>query len=223
RNVGEWFVRYVREVPGIGTQMVAATDNVLAAVREPGVAGVILSGSPRDAWAVDPVNDRLAEMIRECERRRIPFLGVCYGHQLLGRVLGAEVGREPAGLELGNAVVTLTEAGQRSALFAGLPKELEVLQSHQDAVLTLPAGAELLAEGNHTRVQAMRFGEWLWGVQFHPEQDPDILRFIWEPRRETWRDRCRFDLDQRLAELRPTPVAPQVLRNFANMCRRTAR
>lgn len=220
RNVGEWFVRHLRDLPGIGTRVVSATDDVLSAVCERDVAGVILSGSPRDAWAADPVNDRLGEMIRACERRRTPFLGVCYGHQLLGRVLGADVGREPAGLELGNSVVRLTEAGMKSELFAGLPCELEVLQSHQDAVRTLPAGAELLAVGNHTTVQAMRWGEWLWGVQFHPEQDPEILRFVWEPRRESWRSKCSFDLDERLAGLRPTPAATRVLHNFAKLCRR---
>ncbi|MCX7915270.1 MAG: hypothetical protein N3A53_03075, partial [Verrucomicrobiae bacterium] len=56
-----------------------------------------------------------------------------------------------------------------------------------------------------------------------PRAGPRHFAIHLEPRWETWRDRCRFDLDRRLAELRPTPVAPQVLRNFANMCRRTAR
>jgi GMP synthase (glutamine-hydrolysing) len=223
RDVGEWFARHLREMPAVTVTTGRGDEELMRAVRERTVDGVILSGSPRDAWAADPVNDRLAAVILECQRREVPFLGVCYGHQLLGRVLGGRVGREPAGLELGNAPVELTEAGRQSPLFAGLPDRFEVLQSHQDAVLSLPPGAELLARGTHTVVQAFQQGERLWGVQFHPEQDPAVVRFVWEPRRATWRERVAFDLDARLAGLRPTPWAARVLRNFASVCGREAR
>lgn len=218
RNVEEWFVRHFRDDPSLSVKVIHATDDVLRAVRDQEVEGVILSGSPRDAWAKDPVNDHLGEMIFDCRDRQIPFLGVCYGHQLLGQVLGAKVGRDPAGVELGTVTLELTPAGKNCPLFDGIPKEFEVLESHQDAVMTLPAGAELLAKGDHTVIQAFRHGEYLMGVQFHPEMDPEIMRFVWEPRRTMWRDKCSFDIDERLMSLRPAPLATKVLKNFATHC-----
>jgi GMP synthase (glutamine-hydrolysing) len=220
RNVGEWFARHLRGDPAVEIIVVHASGAVEEAMRAPNVVGVLLSGSPRDAWAPDPVNNRLSKVILDCERRRLPFLGVCYGHQLLGVALGAQVAREPAGVELGNVSISLTDAGRADPLFEGVPPEFEALQSHQDSVLSLPAGAELLAVGAHTRIQSFRYGECLRGVQFHPEHDPDILRFIWEPRRTGWRDRCSFNIDERLNGLRPAPFGPKILKNFMNLCRR---
>ena len=139
---------------------------------------------------------------------------MCYGHQILGRALGAKVGRHPGGLELGNTPVELTEAGLRSPLFAGLPAAFDVLSSHADAVLDLPASCELTVRGQFTPIQGIQWKQLLFGVQFHPETDPDTLRFVWSVRRDAWRDRVSFDLDRQLEEMRPTPHAAQILRNF---------
>jgi GMP synthase (glutamine-hydrolysing) len=155
------------------------------------------------------------EVVGVCRERGIPFLGVCYGHQVLARALGGRVGRHPDGLELGNTPVTLTPAGRECALFDGLPDRFDVLSSHADAVLDLPPGAELTASGGFTPCQGFLFGPRLLGVQFHPESDPDTLRFLWSVRRDDWRPRVRFDLDHVLEHLEPTPVASRILRNFA--------
>jgi len=177
--------------------------------------GVIISGSPRDAWVDDPINARVLEVIEYCQEVGTPVLGVCYGHQILGRALKAKVDRHPAGYELGNVSVKLTEEGTTSPLFEGLPRELNVIESHQDAVLELPAGARLLATGDHTAVQAFDFEGRLLGVQFHPEMDPAILQFVWgEPRRALWRPKLHFNLDERLAGLQATPDVARIFRNF---------
>ncbi|HAV64732.1 MAG TPA: hypothetical protein DCY13_20490, partial [Verrucomicrobiales bacterium] len=188
-------------------------DDMPAAARQ--AAAVIISGSPRDAWIDDPVNDAVLGVIEHCRSAGKPLLGVCYGHQVLGRALGAKVGRHPAGYELGNVEVQLTDDGTACPLLAGLPAGLNVIESHQDAVFELPRGAKLLATGEHTAVQAFDFEGRLLGVQFHPEMTPDVLQFVWgEPRRAAWRPRLNFNLDERLAGLQPTPAASQIFRNF---------
>ncbi|MCL4178068.1 MAG: type 1 glutamine amidotransferase [Verrucomicrobia bacterium] len=213
REVRSWFARWLEGYPGVRVTRMAAEDDLLGAVAS-GVDGVIVSGSPRDAWAADPVNERLCQLVLHCRERALPFLGVCYGHQILGRALGASVARHPGGLELGNTPVELTAAGRSCELFAGFPPSFEVLSSHADAVLNLPDGAELLVRGAFTEIQGFRCGPSLYGVQFHPEMDPEILRFLWSTRRELWRPRVSFDLDQVLEELRPAPQAVGVLGNF---------
>lgn len=219
RDVGRWFLRFLESGHGLRFEVLAASSGDVASVTaKQDLAGVIVSGSPRDAWVPDPVNDQLAKLVLDCHEKKVPCLGVCYGHQLMAVALGGSVGRDPAGVEMGNTLIELTEAGQRDPLFDGLPASFEAMESHQDCVLTLPQGAELLATGKHTRVQAFRFGPYLRGVQFHPEHDPDIVRFVWEPRRTTWRERCHFDIGARMEELKPTPDAPQILLNFAKIC-----
>ena len=74
----------------------------------------------------------------------------------------------------------------------------------------------MLATGLHTRIQAFHQDGLLLGVQFHPETDPDVLRFIWSVRRDRWRDKVSFDLDDALDTLRPTPLAAKVLQNFVS-------
>ena len=213
RDVRHWFARWLDGLPGLRLARISAEDDLFGAVRE-NVDGVIVSGSPRDAWADDPVNERLCELVVHCRDHTVPFLGVCYGHQILGRALGGTVARHPAGLELGNTPVELTAAGLASPLFAGFPARFEVLSSHADAVLSLPANAALLVRGAVTEIQGFQCGPSLYGLQFHPETDPDTLRFLWSVRRETWRSRVSFDLDHVLDHLQPTPLAATVLRNF---------
>lgn len=213
RDVRQWFARWLVGIPSLELVCLSAGADLLCAVRR-GVDGVIISGSPRDAWGTDPINEKLLKLVDVCRLRRIPVLGVCYGHQLLGRVLGAPVAPQAEGLELGNTTLTLSSAGLNSPLYRGFPEEFEVVQSHADAVLELPDECRLLATGGMTPIQCFDWNGRLMGVQFHPEQEPETIRFIWSARRDKWRDKVSFDLDECLDNLRPTPLATRVLRNF---------
>ncbi|HYD84617.1 MAG TPA: gamma-glutamyl-gamma-aminobutyrate hydrolase family protein, partial [Opitutus sp.] len=215
RSVDGWFRRHLGSIAEIELHTLSA-DGDLAPATAPGVNGVILSGSPRDAWSNDPVNEKLCAVVRACQDRWIPFLGVCYGHQILGRALDARVARHPEGWELGSTSVELTAAGQVSPLFDGLPSRFSVLSSHLDSVQTIPKGCDLLARGAFTPIQSFHWQHRLFGVQFHPEMNPDIVRFLWAPRRERWRGHTSFDLDRTLDEMPSAPLAPRILKNFAH-------
>ncbi|MEW6157907.1 MAG: gamma-glutamyl-gamma-aminobutyrate hydrolase family protein [Verrucomicrobiota bacterium] len=215
RDVFQWYAQRLPTSPALDFKMIDAEADVVRAIRH-GADGVIISGSPRDAWTDDPMNDKLCEAIFECRDLGVPFLGVCYGHQLLGRALGGEVAPHPKGFELGTIPIQLTTAGERFPLFAGIASEFEVLLSHADAVLTMPAGCELLATGSFTTIQSFHWNHQLMGVQFHPELDPESLRFIWSARRAVWRDKVTFDLDAVLDQLRPAPLAAKIFHNFVH-------
>lgn len=215
RNPSAWFRPHVELSAGVRMQTLQAGPGCQEADLER-ASGVIISGSPRDAWSEDPVNAALCGLVERCRAERVPLLGVCYGHQILGRALGGVVARHPSGWELGNVSIGLTASGRGSALFADLPEAFTALQSHADAVLELPPGCELLAKGSHTEVQAFSYHNRLFGVQFHPETSPEILRYLWNPRREKWRGNIGFDLDARLESLQPEPAAARVIANFIN-------
>ncbi len=120
---------------------------------------VILSGGPSSVW--ESRHDSIARAIIGMGK---PVLGICYGHQLLGKVLGGRVGPSPRP-EFGPTRVTILEA---SGLLDGFPPEVDVWMSHNDAVLEPPPGARVLATSEGSPVAAFELGD-VYGVQWHPE------------------------------------------------------
>jgi GMP synthase-like glutamine amidotransferase len=121
----------------------------------------------RFPWLVAEV-----EAIREAVDRGLPYLGLCFGAQLLAKALGAPVTAAPVP-EVGVMPVTLTPAGRADPILAGLPPELPVFQWHGDT-FALPDGATLLASSPACRQQAFRHGR-AWGLQFHVEVTPAMV------------------------------------------------
>ena len=73
----------------------------------------------------------------------VPVLGLCYGHQLMAQRYGGTVGKADVG-EFGFAMLQKTEAGKSSPLLAGVSDTTQVWMSHQDGVLSIPAGFEVI-------------------------------------------------------------------------------
>src|SRR6266851_2614330 len=91
-----------------------------------------------------PFRGRLRAMV-PAGARRLPVLGVCFGHQLLGFAYGSKVILNPEGREIGSIQVELTPEGRTDRLFANLPQVFWIQTTHQDIVSTLPNGARHLA------------------------------------------------------------------------------
>jgi GMP synthase-like glutamine amidotransferase len=115
----------------------------------------------RFPWLIDEV-----KAIREAVNRDLPFLGFCFGAQLLAKALGAPVTRAPEP-EVGVMPVTLTAAGEADPLLAGLPREFLVFQWHGDT-FAIPRSAVHLASAPTCAYQAFRRGR-AYGLQFHVE------------------------------------------------------
>ena len=102
-----------------------------AKLREDGVTGIIFSGGPQSVYASqaphpDPAVFELG----------VPILGICYGVQLMGHFLGGRVAHSKA-REYGHGHLTIRKPGK---LFAGLPRELRIWNSHGDKLTKLPPG-----------------------------------------------------------------------------------
>lgn len=177
-------------------------------------SGMILSGSPSSAYDRDEWIARLSEIIREAVDRKLPTLGVCFGHQLIAQALGGRVEPNPKGWEIGDPEVELTEVGRNDPLFAGTPNPFRAIQSHRDIVTEVPEGAVLLAGNDLTAVQAYALGDHVRAVQFHPEMTPAHLNYILAPRRERILQASGIDIEEVLPTVRPTPDARRIFRNF---------
>jgi GMP synthase (glutamine-hydrolysing) len=174
---------------------------------------VVMTGSPRSVTEPEPWMDDAAAYLLDAARSR-PVLGVCFGHQLIARALGGRVERNPRGREAGTTEVRLTEAGRRDALFSRIPTPFAVHQTHEDHVPELPPGATLLAENEHSPVQAYGVRESIRCVQFHPEFDAARSRALNEGRR------ARLDVQAPggsyavLGSIRETPHGERLLANW---------
>lgn len=110
------------------------------------------------------------EFLRSLLEREVPVLAVCLGAQLLASAAGAPV-RRMASPEIGWYEVKLTDAGRMDPVMAGLSPSFCALQWHTYDFL-LPEGAIELARSDSC-IQAFRWGQTAWGVQFHPEVTRD--------------------------------------------------
>jgi GMP synthase (glutamine-hydrolysing) len=127
--------------------------------------GVVVTGSGASVYWEDDWIEALNEYLAEAHERGLPILGVCYGHQALATALGGRV-EAMDGYEIGYRTVEHADA---DGLFRGVDEAFTVFTTHGDAVVELPAGAELLAENDYG-VHAFRVDD-AFGVQFHPEYD----------------------------------------------------
>jgi GMP synthase (glutamine-hydrolysing) len=139
------------------------------------VSGLIVLGGEMNADDLERYSFLRAvrDLVSEAVEDEVPVLGVCLGAQILTRAMGAEVTPAPR-REIGFLPVKATAAGMDDPVLAPFAPEANVFQFHEDAC-ELPAGAELLMEGENVPVQAFRVGETAYGVQFHFEVTPEIV------------------------------------------------
>ncbi len=136
-------------------------DTSVDEIRKMKPNGIILSGGPSSVYAagapgVDP----------EVFRLGIPVLGICYGMQLMAKILGGTVERTET-REYGKTTMTVVSEG---VLFDNLPLEQVVWMSHSDTVTKPPVGFNVTARTSNSPVAAMEAPQMgLYGVQFHPE------------------------------------------------------
>jgi GMP synthase (glutamine-hydrolysing) len=147
----------------------AIGSDVPPAVEE--VGGVVVFGSTYNVEHADEQSfiKELRELTREALERGVPYLGSCFGAQILAWTLDAEIGKAPV-REVGFERIRMEPDAATDPLVSHYEDGDAVFEWHMDT-FSLPAGATLLAVGDRVRNQAFRFGDRAWGLQFHFEVD----------------------------------------------------
>jgi len=131
------------------------------ALRKEGVIGIILSGGPSSVFAKKaPIPDP------EIFKMGVPILGICYGIQLMGFLLGGKAAKSNE-REFGHGTLRIQKPGR---LFAKLPRKLRVWNSHGDKVIELPPGFSAIGTTENSPFAAIEDRKRnFYGIQFHPE------------------------------------------------------
>ncbi|MCR5171748.1 MAG: glutamine-hydrolyzing GMP synthase [Treponema sp.] len=147
-----------------------------------GAKGIIFSGGPSSVY-----DEKVPEFNEKILTLQIPILGLCYGHQLMSKSYGANVGKADVG-EFGFAQLNLSDTGKQSPLFKDVSPVTQVWMSHQDAVLSLADGFEVIGSTKD--------------CQFAALQNLDKKRFSLQ---------CH-------CEVKDTPEGNKIFKNFADIC-----
>jgi GMP synthase (glutamine-hydrolysing) len=178
--------------------------------------GVVITGSHAMVTEHHPWSERIAKWLRKVVEQDVAVLGICFGHQLLAYALGGGVGDNPRGHEFGTADVYLHEDAGKDRLLGGFNSPIRVHLSHTQSVLRLPAGATCLGWNDRDPHQAFAVENRVWGVQFHPEYDAEIVRgYVAHVRKELCEE--GQDPDWIIAQSEDTGYGREILMRFASL------
>jgi GMP synthase-like glutamine amidotransferase len=123
------------------------------------------------------------DLLRAILQHERPYVGICFGHQLLAQALGTPVHRFDGGWQVGAHTYELES---RPPWMDPAPGRIALIASHEDQVTAVPAGAALLARSvtGDCAVAGLTVGDRAWTLQGHPEFVPALADHLLERRVE---------------------------------------
>lgn len=133
----------------------------------------VITGSIASVNDPAPWIDALAARIARLHAERRTMVGLCFGHQLIARVLGGRVGPNPGGLRVG---VAETRFGPPEPWMRPPLDMLALFAAHEEQVLDPPPGARVLGTSPHCPVASLAIDAHVFTTQYHPELRSPFVR-----------------------------------------------
>ena len=128
------------------------------------VKGIVLSGGPLSVYQKNKVkfNKKIIEL-------GIPILGICFGHQIISKVMGGKV-KKSLSREFGLVKIKKINNSTLVKNFFGKKNINNVWMSHADQVYKLPKEFKAIASSKNSKLTIIENSKKkIYGVQFHPE------------------------------------------------------
>ena len=180
------------------------------------ISGIIITGSPTMITENPVWLKSVSDWLLECFAKKIPTLGICFGHQLIAQILGGKVDFHQLGTEIGTVTINLSLAGLKDPLFYNIPDHIKVDVVHSQSVVKLPPEAEILAYNDHEPHHAFVFNSHIWGIQFHPEFNEEITKTIIKVLQKDLAAEG-LNIQTILDIVSYTPYSSAILKNFFNI------
>jgi len=155
--------RRVREL-GVFSEIVSHKKIKITQITKENIAGIILSGGPLNVYE----NDKF-KFDKKILKLGIPILGICFGHQILSKLLGGKV-KKSKHREFGLATINKVSNSILTKNFFNKNKTSNVWMSHADQVSKMPKNFKIIASTKNSKLTIIEnTKDNFYGVQFHPE------------------------------------------------------
>lgn len=144
-------------------------------------SGYLITGSRASVYDPLPWIPPLEDFVRAIAASRSRLVGVCFGHQMIGKALGGKVERWPLGWGVG---VHRFSMYQKAPWMAPPLEEVRLILSCQDQITVLPPGAVVLGGSEFSPYAFIQVGANVLGMLPHPEFPKAFAEALLEQRRE---------------------------------------
>lgn len=141
----------------------------------------LITGSPQGVYDSQPWIADLERFIQDSYQAGKKLVGICFGHQILAHALGGYAEKSDKGWGLGLHSIELRT---RKPWMTDMPDQCSLYFVHQDQVMELPPGAELLGGNDFCPNLFYTIDNKALGIQGHPEFTTEIMHEILEGREE---------------------------------------
>ena len=132
--------------------------------------GWLITGSRHGVYEDHPWIPPLEAFIRDAFAKRVPVVGICFGHQIVAQAMGGKVARYEGGWAVG--ATDYDFGGETLTLNAW----------HRDQVIEAPKGARVIATNDHCANAALLYDDRALTVQAHPEFRPEFVDGLMQTR-----------------------------------------
>lgn len=149
---------------------------------------VLITGSQHNAYDDEPWILDLVEFVQKCFgvhptadlqlERPVKVMGICFGHQIISRALGAKIGPNPKGWEVSITPIDLTHTGHEVFYEFKDVGTVNIMEMHKDIVFDVPKGLpgiEVTSSNEKCSIQGLYKRQYLWSTQGHPEYNDDMV------------------------------------------------